>query len=228
MRCPTCIAALVIASAFAIVRPLGGAAPGATFTRDVAPILHRTCVSRHRAGEVAPMALLTYQDARPWARSIKEKVTSRQMPPWFADPNVGAFSNDPRLTAAEIETIARWVDAGAPQGDPKQMPALPVFTEGWQLGEPDQIIELPEVQIPATGADYFPTPNIALDLKEDRWVRAIEVRPSNREVTHHTVIFSTSGNPMSGTGLFDVLAVWAVGTPPTVYPDGMGRWVRKG
>src|SRR5262245_32253965 len=107
-----------------------------TFTRDVAPILHARCVTCHRTGEVAPMALLTYEDARPWARSIKNKVVSRQMPPWLADPHVGSFANDPRLTDAEIATIAKWVDAGAPQGDAKDMPPVPRFTDGWQLGEP--------------------------------------------------------------------------------------------
>jgi hypothetical protein len=215
----------------ALVAPWSSAhaAPDSTtFTRDVAPILNARCVMCHRPGEVAPMALLTYQDARPYARAIKEKVASRQMPPWFADKSIGTFANDPSLTETEIATITRWVDAGAPQGDLKDMPKPPQFTEGWQLGEPDHVIELPEVQIPATGADYFPTPNIALDLKEDRWIRAIEIRPSNREVTHHSVIFSTNGNPMASSGAFDVLGVWAVGTPATVYPEGSGRWIRKG
>ena len=152
------------------------------------------------------------------------------MPPWFADPTVGVFANDARLSTDEIATITKWADGGAPMGDPKDMPKLPTFTDGWQLGEPDLIVELPEVQIPATGDDYFPTPNIMLDLKEDRWVRAIEVRPSNRAVTHHSVIFSANvaAGMMGAGGVFNVLAVWAVGTPPTVYPDGMGRWVRKG
>ena len=226
------LAVLIVASHGLMQRTGLAAAPDApTFTRDVAPILHARCVTCHRAGEVAPMALLTYEDARPWARSIKNKVVSRQMPPWLAEPGVGVFANDPRLTEADIATIAKWVDAGAPQGDPKEMPALPQFTDGWQLGEPDQIIELPEVQIPATGGDYFPTPSITPDLKDDRWIRAIEIRPSNRKVTHHSVIFSTNAmNLMSGggNGFFDVLGVWAVGTPPTVYPDGTGRWVRKG
>jgi len=209
--------------------PAQTAAPAVTFTRDVAPILHAKCVNCHRAGEVAPMALLTYQDARPYARAIKDKVASRQMPPWFADPAFGSFINDARLSDKEIATITSWVDAGAPQGDAKDMPKPPVFTEGWQLGEPDLVVELPDVLIPATGGDYFPTPNIALPLTEDRWIRAVEIRPSNRQVTHHSVIFSTGAGPItSGNGLFDVLAVWAVGTAPTVYPDGMGRWVRKG
>jgi hypothetical protein len=200
-----------------------------TFTRDVAPILYSKCVSCHRAGEVAPMPLLSYEDTRPWARAIKQKVVLRQMPPWFADPQFGTFANDPSLTVKEIETISRWVDAGAPRGDLKDLPKSPQFTEGWQLGEPDMIVELPEVQIPATGPDYFPTPSIALNLTEDRWIRAVEIRPGNREVTHHSAIFSTSaGATLGGSGFFDVLAVWAVGTPPTVYPEGMGRWVRKG
>jgi hypothetical protein len=198
------------------------------FARDVAPIVYSKCVACHRAGEVAPMPLLTYEDARPWARAIKEKVLLRQMPPWFADPKYGKFANDARLSDKEIETIVKWVDAGAPKGDPKDMPKPPSFTEGWQLGEPDLIVDLPEMQIPATGRDYFPTPTVALNLTEDRWVRAVEIRPSNREVTHHSVIFSTSANAFNGNGLFDVLAVWSVGTAPTVYPEGTGRWVRKG
>src|SRR4051812_16856806 len=238
-------AALSGVPASALSEPRGGesngAEPNVTFAKDVAPILHAKCVTCHRAGEVAPMPLLTYQDARPWARAIKDKVVARQMPPWFADPDVGSFANDARLSAAEIASISRWVDAGAPQGDPKDMPDPPRLTEGWQLGDPDMIVELPEVQIPATGSDYFPTPSVTLDLAEDRWIRAVEIRPSNRAVTHHSVIFSAdlsaamaAMNPraamgaMSSSGLFDVLAVWAVGTPATVYPEGMGRWVRKG
>jgi hypothetical protein len=231
MRRPIFAAASLVA--LSLLAPNAGVRAAAdapvTFARDVAPILHAKCVTCHRAGEVAPMPLLTYEDARPWARSIKTKVMARQMPPWFADPQVGAFANDPRLSDADIATITKWVDGGAPQGDPKQMPKPPHFTDGWQLGEPDQIIELPEVQIPATGGDYFPTPSITPDLKEDHWIRAIEIRPSNREVTHHSVIFSTNVGPfMSGGGFFDVLGVWAVGTPPTVYPEGTGRWIRKG
>src|SRR5579872_3385656 len=230
-RCIAALAAVFMAGS--LIAPgvdVAAAADAPTFTHDVAPILHAKCVTCHRAGEVAPMALMTYQDARPYARAIKDKVSSRQMPPWFADPAFGTFANDARLSAEDIATITRWVDAGAPQGDPKDMPKLPQFTDGWQLGEPDLVVELPEVQIPATGADYFPTPNITLDLKEDHWIRAIEVRPSNRAVTHHSVIFSANAGAamMGASGFFDVLAVWAVGTPPTVYPDGMGRWVRKG
>ena len=237
MRRLTFIVLIVMAAAI-LVSPsrVSTAAPDVTFARDVAPILHAKCVTCHRPGEVAPMSLLTYQDARPWARSIKDKVVSRQMPPWFADPKVGTFANDPSLTPAEIATIAKWTDGGAPQGDLKDMPAMPTFVDGWQLGEPDMIVELPEVQIPAEGGDYFPTPNLTLPLTEDRWIRAVEIRPSHREVTHHSVIFSANigaamaapSGAINPSGVFDVLAVWAVGTSATVYPEGAGRWVRKG
>lgn len=200
-----------------------------TFTKDIAPILQSRCVTCHRPGEVAPMPLRTFEEVRPWARSIKQKVASRQMPPWFADPAHGTFANDARLSDREIETIVHWVDGGTPRGNPKDMPAAPAFVEGWQLGEPDHIITLPTVNIPAEGRDYFPTPSLTLDIPEERWIRAIEVRPSNREVTHHSVIFATGAGPLAGaSGFFDVLAVWAVGTPATVYPDGMGRRLRPG
>jgi hypothetical protein len=221
-------AAMAAAGWLWVTLPQAAFAQAVTFSRDVAPILHKKCVSCHRAGEVAPMSLLTYQDARPWSRAIKEKVTSRQMPPWFADSATGHFANDPRLTDQEIATLSRWTDAGAPQGDPKDLPPPPKFTEGWQLGQPDFIVELPEITIPATGEDYFPTPTINIGLKEDHWIRAIEIRPGNRQVTHHSVIFSTAGNPLVDGGLVDVLGVWAVGTPPAVYPEGQGRWIRKG
>jgi hypothetical protein len=180
------------------------------------------------------MSLRTFDEVRPWARSIKQKVIAREMPPWLADAAPGVFSNDPRLTPQQIDTIVRWVDGGLVRGNAADEPRLPALTDGWQLGEPDYIITLPVVNIPAEGRDYFPTPNLTLDLPEDRWIRAVEIRPSNREVTHHSVIFTTPVSAGAGLGaaggsvFFDVLGVWAVGTPPTVYPEGMGRWLRKG
>jgi hypothetical protein len=212
-------------------QPAPKAAAAVTFARDVAPILHAKCITCHRPGEVAPMPLRTFDEVRPWARSIKQKVMAREMPPWFADPAHGTFANDARLSQREIDTIARWADTGAARGNPADEPKAPALTEGWQLGEPDYVITLPVVNIPAEGKDYFPTPNLKLDLPEDRWIRALEIRPSNREVTHHSVIFTAGGGGgglVGGGGFFNVLGVWAVGTPPTVYPDGTGRWVRKG
>ena len=157
------------------------------------------------------MALLTYEDARPWARSIKNKVVSRQMPPWMADPGVGVFENDPRLTDADIATIAKWVDEGAPQGDPKDMPTPPMFTDGWQLGEPDHIIELPEVQIPATGGDVFPDsePSRPISRKIDGFAPSKSVRARARLRTT-PCIFATNAMGLLGgntSGFFDVLGV---------------------
>ncbi|MGH9173876.1 MAG: redoxin domain-containing protein, partial [Vicinamibacterales bacterium] len=171
------------------------------------------------------MALRTFEEARPWARAIKEQVVSRKMPPWFATRGVGHFANDPSLADEEIATIAGWVDSGAPHGDPGDMPTPPRFSAGWQLGEPDYIIDLPRVEVAADGGDSFPSFTVTLDLPRDRWVRAIEIQPSNREVAHHASLLTIGGTNGSGGGQF---AGRAVGTPPIVYPDGTGRWVRKG
>jgi hypothetical protein len=221
------LAAVVIGVSAQAPRPAPRASASVTFAKDVAPILYANCITCHRPGEVAPMSLRTYDEVRPWARSIKQKVSTRQMPPWFADPAHGSFANDARLTDQQIDTIVNWVDAGAPRGNPADEPKLPALTEGWQLGEPDYIITLPTVEVPAEGRDVFPTPNIMINIPEDRWIRALEIRPSNREVTHHSVLFLAGAN-VGQSGFIDVLGVWAVGTPPTVYPDGVGRWIRKG
>jgi len=199
-----------------------------TFTKDIAPILFDKCVSCHRPGELAPMSLQSYDEVRPWARAIKDKVLSGEMPPFFAESNFGFFKNDPRLTIGEKELIENWVDAGAPKGDSSDLPVLPVFTDGWALGEPDHILTLPEVTVPAEGEDYYPDLKLTIDLPEKRWIRAIEVRPSNRAVTHHSVIFTTGMGEGGGSGFFDVLAVWSVGTNPHEFPEGMGRWIHPG
>lgn len=198
-----------------------------TFAENVAPILFSNCVSCHRSGESAPMPLTSYAEARPWAKSIKNAVQSRDMPPWDANPAHGAWKNDISLDEAEIATISDWVDGGAPEGDSAKTPALPAYTEGWQLGEPDFVIDLDEVQVPADGPDIFPNLNAKIDIPADRWVRAVEVRPGNKDVLHHVVVFMT--NIMKGGGFVpDFLVVWAVGTPPAVYPEGIGREVSRG
>ncbi len=196
-----------------------------TFTRDIAPVLHDNCVQCHRPGEIAPMSLLTYEEARPWGKSIKKNVASRAMPPWKADPAHGTFSNDMSLTDQQIDTIIRWVDSGMPLGDQADMPNLPEFTEGWQMGQPDYIVSLPPVDVAAEGPDTFPNLDVVLDIPENRWLRAVEVRPGNREVVHHLVAFTDSG--FGGAAIPDFLAVWAVGTPPQTYPEGMGRRLGK-
>src|SRR5262245_39813549 len=140
--------------------PAAPAAPAATFSRDVAPILYKSCVGCHHAGEVAPMSLVTYEDVRPWAKSIRRKVSTREMPPWGADRRYGRFVDDRSLSDADIDTIARWVDSGAPRGNDRDLPPSPVFSTGWSHGEPDVVIEMPiDFAIPAEGevpvTDFF-------------------------------------------------------------------------
>jgi mono/diheme cytochrome c family protein len=160
-----------------------------TFAKDVAPILYSKCVTCHRPGEVAPMSLITYKDARPWARAIRDKVIAREMPPWFADPAHGTFKNDRSLTQAQIDTIVKWVDGGARQGDETQLPALPALVAGWQIGKPDMVFEMPtEFKIPADGTVDYQYFEVATNFKEDRWISAGEVRAGNPEHVHHIIV----------------------------------------
>ena len=141
----------VAVSAMAV---LGTAAtPSVTFHKDVQPILQNHCQACHRPGEVAPMSLLTYEQARPWAKSIRQAVLTKKMPPWFADPHYGKFSNDRSLTQADIDTLVAWVDAGAPEGNPQDAPAPRKWVEGWDAGKPDLIVEAPvPFNVPANGS----------------------------------------------------------------------------
>lgn len=156
-----------------------------TFNKDVLPILEKNCQSCHRRGEVAPMSLLTYTEARPWAKAIKSAVLSQKMPPWFADPRYGHFSNDRRLTQAQIDTLVSWADNGAPEGNAKDKPAPVTFQDGWNI-KPDIIRELPEeFHIPATGTINYQYIRVKGNFTEDLWVTAAEMRPSNPAVVHH-------------------------------------------
>src|SRR5262249_47301187 len=138
----------------------------------------------------APLPLLSYTDARPWAKSIREKVISREMPPWHADPRTGEFSNDRRLTDAEIETIKAWVDAQAPEGDPRDLPPQPEIVEGWKIGEPDLILKMPEeFTLEATGPDEYHFFEIDPGFTEDKYVQMAETRPGNRRIVHHINVF---------------------------------------
>ncbi len=161
-----------------------------TFTKDVAPILYKNCVSCHRTGEIAPMALLTYQEARPWAKSIREKVTEGLMPPWHATQPKGTFLNDRRLSDLDKDTLVHWVDAGAPQGDPKDLPPQPEFAEGWQIGTPDVVLTMPKpFKVTAAGTIAYQYFTVPTNFTEDKWVQAIEVRPGTRSVVHHVLVF---------------------------------------
>jgi len=166
--------------------PTGAAAVTTpTFYKDVLPVLQRNCQSCHRPGEVAPMSLLTYEQARPWARAIKTAIANRQMPPWFADPNYGHFSNERRLSSAEIETINKWVDAGAPAGNTGDAPAPLTFENGWNI-KPDIVVEMPKAfPIPASGTINYKYVVVKGVFTEDLWVSAAEMRPGNSKVLHH-------------------------------------------
>jgi hypothetical protein len=166
-----------------------------TFTKDVAPILFKNCAECHRAGEIAPMSLLTYQEVRPWAKSIRERVIDRSMPPWFADPKYGHWVNDARLSQKDIDTIAAWVDAGAPKGEDGHLPPLPKFTDGWTIGKPDVVLEMQEeYTIPAEGTVPYLYFTIPTGFTEDKWIQAMEIRPGNRSVVHHVIAFSQEPN----------------------------------
>jgi len=213
----------------------GPAVSKVTFTRDVAPIFYNRCVECHRPGEIAPMSLMTYNDARPWARSIKEKVVGRTMPPWLADPAYGHFENDRRLSQKEIETISAWVDAGAPKGDDKDLPPLPRFEQGWTLGKPDLVISLQEdVPVPADGAVPYKYFSVPTNFKEDRWVQAAEIRPGNRKVVHHIIVFVQEPGDKKPIGEGDggvrgfKLAGFAPGEQPKVFPKGTAKLIKAG
>jgi cytochrome c553 len=161
-----------------------------TFSKEVAPILFKSCAECHRPGEAAPFSVLSYKDTRPWSKSIREKVLSREMPPWHADPKIGVFSNDRRLSEAEIKTIAAWVDSGSPEGDPKQTPPAPQFVDGWTIGKPDLVIPIPEeFTLAASGPDEYQYFEVQTNFKEDVFVQAAEARPGNRAVVHHIIAF---------------------------------------
>jgi copper type II ascorbate-dependent monooxygenase-like protein len=167
-----------------------------TFSKDVAPIIYKNCASCHRPGEIAPMSLLTYENARPWARAIREQVALGNMPPWHATQPRGTFSNDRRLTDAEKNTLMRWADGGAPKGDSKDLPPVPRFTEGWEIGTPDAVISMPrEFDVPESGTIAYQFFQAPTNFTEDKWVQAIEIRPGSRKVVHHILVFCREPGP---------------------------------
>lgn len=171
------------------------AAAAPTFSKDIAPIIFNKCAECHRPTGMAPMSLLTYDEARPWARAVKQKTRSRDMPPWGADPTVGRFQNDPSLSAKELETVAAWVDGGAPEGNKADLPKPPQFAEGWTIGKPDLIFKMVQpVQVPADGVVPYSYVTIPTNLKEDIWIRGVELRPTDRRVVHHIISDLVEGN----------------------------------
>src|SRR5882672_2369324 len=166
------------------------AAEPPNFTKDVAPVLQARCQVCHRPGEAAPFSLLTYEQARPWAKAIKAATLQRKMPPWFADPRYGKFSNDSSLRQSEIDTLVAWVDGGAPQGELKDLPAPRQFATGWAIPQPDAVIELPTpYQIPASGVIEYQHILIPSPFKTNQWVQMAEARPTDPSRVHHIIAF---------------------------------------
>lgn len=219
-----------------------------TFTQHVAPILNKHCVTCHRPGEVGPFPLLSYRDAAKRADFIKDITASRRMPPWKPAHGFGEFLDERRMSDAEIKTLADWAGSGAKEGDPKHLPPAPRFTDGWQLGQPDLVIKMPQpFKIHATGRDIQQCFVIPVPLDEGKFVSAIEFRPGNRAVTHHAIFYlddtgtarrkeaaakgDQPGYPtFGGPGFLPTggLGAWAPGSIPRFLPDGVGKFIKKG
>jgi peroxiredoxin/mono/diheme cytochrome c family protein len=203
-----------------------------TYARQVSRLLQRHCAACHHAGGVAPFALTTYADSAGWAEAAREAVRDGRMPPWDADPKYGTFAGDPSLTAEEKRLLEEWVDNGASEGDPKELPAPVTFADGWRIPKPDLVVKLPEpVKVPARGTLPYTYVTVDPGFREDRWVQASEVRPGVPAVVHHVVVMvQEPGAPpvAAQAGLGDPVAVGAPGTGPLVFPEGVARLVPAG
>jgi hypothetical protein len=224
-----------------------------TFYKDVLPILQNKCQSCHRSGEAAPMALVTYEQTRPWAGQIAAAVEMKKMPPWFADPRYGHFANDPSLSGEQMATIAAWEKAGAPAGNARDAPTPPKWSEGWNIPAPDLVVTMPKpVTIPARGEVEYTYEIVATHFAEDRWVQMAELRPSSAAHVHHAVVYirppdspwlrhAPVGVPFTASMLSDseerrqahettsdLLLVYAPGSAPDLWADGMAKFVPAG
>ncbi len=168
-----------------------------TFYKDVLPVLQKNCQTCHRPGEAAPMSLLTYDEARPWAKSIKQAVVTKKMPPWFADPQYGHFSNERTLAQGDIDTLTNWVDAGAPAGSAKDAPKPINWVEGWRIGKPDVVLSMTKAfSVPASGTIDYQYIVIPTGFTEDKYIQMAEARPGDPAVIHHIIAFIREpGNP---------------------------------
>jgi hypothetical protein len=242
---------LVSASAMAADGPV-------TFSKDIAPIFQNKCQACHQPNSIAPMSLITFKESRPWAKSIRERVATRQMPPWHIDPSVGVqkFKNDMSLTDTQIDLITRWVDAGAPEGNPSDLPAAkPVTTDNeWQgvrdgFGAPDLVITSPSYKMPAAHQDVWYRPMSDIPITEPRWVKMVEIRPTNlkaRRTVHHSIAYlvlnddpdavnqGTANGPTGPTSREDLvnrrpqLMEWAIGKGYDVYRPDTGKLILPG
>ena len=243
-----------VLTTFGFVLVLAGTAVAAdttrqvTFAKDIAPIFQEKCQDCHRKGAMAPMSLVTYEEARPWAKSIKQRVATRQMPPWHIDQTIGVtkFKNDMSLSQDQIDAVVRWVDTGAPQGDPKDMPAAKTWPPDneWQaaklLGQPDMVIQSEPYTMPAHHQDVWWRPVSTIPITEPRWVKAVEMRPgtdAGRRIVHHSVVYldqddkDVSGVPGSAnadSGRRGMLMEWAIGKQYDLYRPNTGKLLLPG
>ena len=232
---------------------LTGATETPTFYRDVLPILQQHCQSCHRPGEIAPMPFLTYDQTRPFAGAIAISASDKKMPPWFADPSVGTFSNDPSLTPQEIQILTSWANSSAPAGNPSDAPPPRHWAESWNIPQPDLVVKMPKpVAIPARGDVEYTYEIVPTGFAQDRWVQMSEVRPEARAHVHHAVVYirppdskwlrqAPVGRAFTAPDLTsaqdrrdalwttsDILLVYAPGSSPDNWPDGMAKLIPAG
>ena len=215
-----------------------------TYSKDVASILNKNCVTCHRQGEIAPMSLMSYKEVRPWAKAIREQVVKRIMPPWFADPKYGEFSNDCRLSENDITTIQAWVEAGAAEGERKDLPQPPTFTEGWTIGKPDVVLAMTKAfDIPAEGSIPYQNFVVPTNFTEDRYIQFAEIRQGDRNHVHHIIINVRYPDSRQSRGprpsIQDErpdrredsdgrLVGWAPGEAPLILRPGHAKLIKKG
>jgi mono/diheme cytochrome c family protein len=242
-----CLMRIIIIPLCLIALPLAAQnSPGTsvTFNRQIAPIIYKNCSPCHRPGEAAPFSLLTYQDATKKGKTIAKATASRQMPPWKAEPASFAYRDERRLTEEQIALIQTWLKNGMPEGNAADKPDPPKFESGWRLGEPDLVVEMPAAyHVPADGPDIYRNIAVPLGITEDKWITAIDMKPSARAVVHHVLYFadgrgkiherpSQGSEPgfsgMRAGGASIPLGGWAVGAQPQFYPDGLALKVPKG
>jgi hypothetical protein len=229
------------------------AIPTPMFYRDVLPILERHCQGCHRTGEIGPMPLVTYQQVQPLAHAVGESVAQRRMPPWFADPRIGQFQNDPSLSDDEIHTLESWAESKAPAGNPRDAPPPRKWTNGWNITAPDVVVQMPKpVPIPAEGDVEYTYEIVPTGFREGKWVSMSEIRPTSRENVHHAVVYirppdsdwlrhAPVGEPFTASNMTDeqerhdthttkadILLVYAPGSSPDHWPAGMAKYIPAG
>lgn len=231
------------------------AAPSVTFYKDVLPIVQSRCQECHREGEIGPMTFTTYKEVRPWAKAIREVVQTKKMPPWFADPAYGHFSNDRSMSEQEIKTLVNWVDSGAEEGPIQDAPSAREWPNGWGIPKPELVVSMPSAfEVPANGKVDYQYIVVPTGLKEDKWVQMVEARPSARSVVHHIVVYirepeskwlrgeavpgipfvpprtTPDGKPRSdiGGGGSDILTIYTPGNVPDMFRLGQAKLIKAG